>query len=94
MLTVSLLAASATGLHRSCCSIARATAFCAKVLDFVQHARSKGIMAVVAVTKPFAFEGARKLQAADKLIADLKSDADMVRPDLSRTCCAYGAAAR
>ncbi len=50
-----------------------------QVLDFVQNARSKGIMAVVAVTRPFAFEGTRKLQAADKLIADLKNDADMVR---------------
>lgn len=78
-------AAAATPLPRSFSGLAFVLASAdnsadgsAAVLDFVQHARSKGIMAVAAVTKPFAFEGARKLQAAEKLIRELKSDADMV----------------
>ncbi len=54
-----------------------------QVLDFVQHARSQGVLTVVAMTQPFQFEGARKAKAADALLADLSCGADVVR----HLCC-------
>lgn len=44
----------------------------------MQHARSQNTMAVVAMTRPFAFEGARRAHAADQLLADLSISADVV----------------
>lgn len=42
--------------------------------------RAAGHFTVAALTRPFAFEGARKLEAADKLIAELEQIAHLARP--------------
>jgi cell division protein FtsZ len=41
-------------------------------------ARQAGILTVAVVTKPFAFEGRRRMQAADQGIEDLRTSADTV----------------
>ena len=41
-------------------------------------AREAGILTVAVVTKPFAFEGRRRMQAADQGIEDLRNSADTV----------------
>mmetsp|Transcript_6744 Transcript_6744/g.19376 ORF Transcript_6744/g.19376 Transcript_6744/m.19376 type:complete len:530 (+) Transcript_6744:622-2211(+) len=50
----------------------------AAVLDFVQHARSQGVLTMVALTLPFAFEGPRKAKVTDQLLANLSPAADVV----------------
>jgi cell division GTPase FtsZ len=49
-----------------------------QLLQLVRELRAAGIFTAVAVTRPFAFEGPRKIEAADKLIALLRKSAHLV----------------
>ncbi|BDA41543.1 probable cell division protein FtsZ 2 at N-terminal half [Coccomyxa sp. Obi] len=48
------------------------------VLQLVGELRAAGIFTVAAVTRPFTFEGPRKLEAADHLVASLRQCAHLV----------------
>lgn len=48
------------------------------VKNIVQHLRSQNTMAAVAMTRPFAFEGARRAHVAEQLLNDLSTNADLV----------------
>ena len=50
-----------------------------QALALARQLRASGQFTVVAVTKPFGFEGTRRLAAADKMIAELESIAQLVR---------------
>ncbi len=49
-----------------------------QVLQVVGELRAAGIFTVAAVTRPFTFEGPRKLEAADRLVASLRQCAHLV----------------
>ena len=49
-----------------------------QTLALAQQLRATGQFTVVAVTRPFGFEGTRRLAAADKMIAELESIAQLV----------------
>jgi hypothetical protein len=49
-----------------------------QVLQLVRELRAAGIFTAVAVTRPFTFEGPRKMEAADKLTAALRECAHLV----------------
>ncbi len=49
-----------------------------QVLQLVGELRAAGIFTVAAVTRPFNFEGPRKIEAADRLIGSLKPCAHLV----------------
>ena len=54
-----------------------------QTLALARQLRATGQFTVVAVTRPFGFEGTRRLAAADKMIAELESIAQLVC-DLTR----------
>ena len=49
-----------------------------QVLQLVRGRRAAGIFVAVAVTQPFVFEGPKKRQAAESLIAQLHNTAHLV----------------
>ena len=50
----------------------------AQLLHLAGKMRAAGFFAIVAVTKPFAFEGPRKMEAANFLISQLAEHANVV----------------
>lgn len=48
------------------------------MLQLARHLRRQGYFVAVALTRPFEFEGARKLEAADTLIAAMQEVAHLV----------------
>lgn len=48
------------------------------MLQLVGELRAAGIFTVVAITRPFNFEGPRKIELADRLTASLKQCAHLV----------------
>ena len=50
-----------------------------QVGSLARELRAAGHFTVAALTRPFGFEGARKLAAADSLIAELEQIAHLVR---------------
>ena len=52
-----------------------------QTLALARQLRATGQFTVVAVTRPFGFEGMRRLAAADKMISELESIAQLVRDD-------------
>lgn len=48
------------------------------MLQLVNHLRRQGFFVAVALTRPFAFEGARKLEQADTLIEAMEEVAHLM----------------
>lgn len=51
---------------------------CLQLVHLVRSLRAAGHFTAVAVTKPFEFEGQRKLEAAERLVAALEEAAHLV----------------
>ncbi len=49
-----------------------------QMLQIVNHLRRSGYFVGVALTKPFAFEGARKAEQADALVEAMEDGASLV----------------
>lgn len=51
---------------------------CPQLLQLVRHLRRQGYFVAAALTRPFEFEGSRRLEAADALITTLEEVAHLV----------------
>lgn len=69
---------SVVGADRSAPSSSRAAAVCVQLLQLVRHLRRQGYFVAAALTRPFEFEGSRRLEAADALITTLEEVAHLV----------------
>jgi cell division GTPase FtsZ len=58
------------------------------MLQLLNHYRRQGHFVVAALTGPFGFEGARKLEQAHALMEALEQVAHLVVSDVLRTCLA------